>query len=127
MLRPYSVFLIVRFAEVTLKNDPDGYQLAEEFTSLHQGTAVKLFNKDGYSLGTYLNGGEVNDLQGFLPLSVIGPNENVPILDILPSLFQVGSWDQDLQRFRPGDGDAEMRELAELRRLTVLAQRPSRK
>jgi len=113
--------------EVTLKNDQDGYQLAEEFTSLHQGTAIKLFNKDGYSLGTYLNGGEVNDVHGVLPLSVIGPNENVPILDIFPSSFQIGSWDEDLQRFRPDNGIAEMKELAELRRLTVLAQRPSRK
>jgi hypothetical protein len=113
--------------EVTLKNDRDGYQLAEEFTSLHRGAAIKLFNKDGYSLGTYLNGGEVNDMQGVLPLSTIGPNENVPILDILPSSFQIGSWDEDFQRFRPENGVAEMKDLAELQRLTVLSPRSSRK
>ena len=110
-----------------MKDEGDGYQLAEEFTLLRRGAAIKLFNKDGYSLGTYVNGVEVNDVRGCLLMSTIGPNESVPILDILPSSFQIGSWDEDLERFEPDGGATEMKDLAELQRLVVLSPRSSKK
>lgn len=94
---------------------------------MRPGIAVKLFNKDGYSLGTYLNGDEVNDMEGVQPMGLIGPDEKYPVLDISPSTFQIGSWDEDLRRFAADQGANQKNDLAELDRLALLAQRASKK